>query len=107
MLAWLAQHGCYVAPGNGYHRAVVTAVAAHGGEALLGAMRRLAKAGVKRGDTKGYLFGAIDMLNSAVRPKLSDVARLEAEERDADASRRRRAQTQEYLAQFRVDEGAG
>jgi len=60
-------------PGDGYHRKLITAVEVHGIDAILGTLERLGKAGVKRGDTKGFVFGAIDALNEPSRPKLRAV----------------------------------
>jgi hypothetical protein len=88
-LAWLAKHGCDIRPGNGYHQKLVVAVEHHGVNALIGMMDRLAAAGTKTGDTKGFLFGAIDALDKRSRPNL---AALEAEERadEGAAARQRR-----------------
>lgn len=94
-LTWLARHGCAVRVGDGWHRQLVTAVATHGINAVVGMMDRLAEAGVKHGDTKGYLFGAIDALNARGRPKLADLEREErtdgqdrAHQNRLDATRR-------------------
>jgi hypothetical protein len=88
-LTWLAKHGCDVRPGNGYHQRLVVAVEHHGVNALIGMMDRLAAAGTKAGDTKGFLFGAIDTLDARSRPKLAE---LEAEDRagNSSAARQRR-----------------
>lgn len=80
-LTWLAKHGCDVRPGNGYHRQLVTAVQHHGINAVIGMFDRLASAGTKAGDTKGYVFGAIDALNAKDRPNLTV---LEAEDREEE-----------------------
>lgn len=76
-LSWLARHGCYVRPGNGYHQKLVLAVENHGVNAVVGMFDRLAGAGVLDGDTKGFVFGAIDALN----PKV-DLARQERQDED-------------------------
>ncbi len=76
-LVWLAKHGCDIRPGNGYHRKLVTAVEVYGVNAVVGAMDRLADAGTRQGDVKGFLFGAIDMLTARDRPKLADLAKEE------------------------------
>jgi hypothetical protein len=79
----LAVHGCDVRPGNGYHQKLVVAVEQHGSRAVIGMFDRLARAGTKQGDIKGFLFGAIDALNASSRPKL---AALEAEDREEERS---------------------
>ena len=84
-LQWLAKHGCDIRPGNGYHQKLVTAVETHGVTALIGMMDRLASAGTKPGDVKGFLFGAIDALNAQTRPKLAE---LEQSDRAGQASKR-------------------
>jgi hypothetical protein len=88
-LTWLSRHGCDVRPGNGYHQRLVVAVEHHGVNALIGMMDRLAAAGTKAGDTKGFLFGAIDTLDARSRPKLAEI---EAEDRagNSSAARQRR-----------------
>lgn len=88
-IAWLGKHGCDIRPGNGYHQKLVTAVERHGINALIGKLDRLAEAGVKDGDIKGFLFGAIDALDSATRPSLKALeAEDRAEERESDHQRR-------------------
>jgi hypothetical protein len=88
-MQWLARHGCDVRPGNGYHQKLITAVERHGINAVVGALDRMAQAGVPNGDVKGLLFGAIDMLDKQARPSL---VALEKEDRAADdrAARQRR-----------------
>lgn len=83
-IAWLAAHGCTIRLGNGYHRQLVTAVSNHGVDAVIRQFERLNSAGMKHGDDKGYVFGAIDALNAASRP---DLRSLESQER-ADARSR-------------------
>lgn len=78
-LTWLANHGCYVRPGNGYHQHLVTATQSHGVDALIGAMERLAKLGTKQGDVKGFVFGAIDALNAKVRPNVRELEKADAQ----------------------------
>ena len=85
LLQWLGQHGCYITPGNGYHRQLVTAVEHTGVDPFLEALNRLSRAGVQDGDTKGFVFGAIDMLRQ--KP---DLRALEAED-DAEEARKRQA----------------
>lgn len=106
-LSWLAAHGCAVRVGDGYHRQLVTAVENHGINAVVGMMDRLARAGTKHGDTKGYLYGAIDALNAAGRPKLAE---LEADERDDERDRAHRArleQTRRYIEQLTGEQRTG
>lgn len=86
VLTWLARHGCYIAPGNGFHRQVVTAVGSHGAEPMIAALERLAQAGTKNGDTKGFVFKAIDLLNEASRPNLRELGKAD---REAGESRKR------------------
>jgi len=88
VLQWLSGHGCYVAPGNGYHRNLITGVERHGAVAVIAAMDRLARAGTKNGDTKGFVFKAIDMLDTSSRPTVLEIVREEAEERTAASSKR-------------------
>jgi hypothetical protein len=101
VLTWLAQHGCYIHPGNGYHRNLVTATDRHGSDAILAMLERLASAGMKPGDTKGYLFGAIDALDAAGRPKLADIDKAAREEAEDRTHQARLARTQRELAALR------
>lgn len=98
---WLANHGCELRPGNGYDQKLVTAVQAHGVNAVVGMFDRLATAGTRNGDIKGFLFGAIDALDARSRPNLTVLAQ---EDRAVDANRstqRAVAKTQAYLASLR------
>ncbi len=80
-ITWLAKHGCYVKPGNGYHQHLVLAVERHGSNAVIGMFDRLARAGTTNGDIKGFIFGASDALKPKVN--LSEVeAEVRAEERE-------------------------
>ena len=94
---WLANHGCYIRPGNGYDQKLVTAVAHHGAEALLSMMVSLKGAGTKDGDVKGFLFGAIDALDARSRPKLSVLESEDREEERRSAQARRLAATQKLI----------
>lgn len=101
VLQWLAEHGCDVRPGNGYHQKLIVAVESHGANALVGMMDRLARGGTRNGDIKGFLFGAIDALDARSRPNLTVLAE---EDRAVDANRstqRAVAKTQAYLAELR------
>jgi hypothetical protein len=77
-LQWLAVHGCDIRPGNGFHTKLITGVERHGVNAIVGMFDRLAAAGTRDGDIKGFLFGALDVLDSRTRP---DLRAIEAEER--------------------------
>jgi hypothetical protein len=93
ILSWLVQHGCDIRPGNGYHQKIITAVEVHGVQPMLTTLGRLAGAGVKQGDVKGFVFGAIDALNAQSRPQLQSVDREAAlEEMQQERSRRIQAQ---------------
>lgn len=75
---WLRRHKCQIREGDGYHVRLVTAVERHGVNAIVGQFDRLARAGTQDGDIKGFLFGAIDLLDARGRPSVRE---LEAEER--------------------------
>lgn len=97
VLVWLSRHGCDVRPGNGYHQKLITAVEVHGSEKMLSMLDRLAGAGIANGDTKGYLFGAIDALNAKTRPSLKALEQEEAAERNEVSVRRRVENTHRRL----------
>ena len=102
-LTWLARHGCYIVPGNGYHRHLITAVERHGVNAIVGMFDRLAAAGTEDGDVKGFVFGAIDALNARDRPNLEAVER---EEERAEDQVKRAAASARQLAKLRESESA-
>lgn len=83
-LQWLGRHGCYINPGNGFHRQLVMTVERHGVNAVIGWFDRLSEAGVEDGDVKGFVFGAID----ALHPK-PDLRALEREDRIEETSKQR------------------
>lgn len=87
-IAWLARHGCSVVPGNGYHRQLITAVERHGVNAIVGMMDRLAAAGTKQGDLQGFLFGAINAVDKASRPNLTELDKEDRASESRDARRR-------------------
>jgi hypothetical protein len=98
-LTWLAQHGCHVQPGNGYHRRLIAAAERHGVIALIRGFEAAAKAGIADGDVKGFVFAAIDALDAGSRPDLRAVrqAATAASESDrvargVEATRRHRAE---------------
>jgi hypothetical protein len=92
-LSWLAKHGCDIRPGNGYHRHLITLVEVHGVNAVVGMFDRLAGAGMKQGDTQGFVFGAKDALNARTRPDLTLMEKEDAvEERAEQRSKRIQAQ---------------
>lgn len=95
-LAWLSRHGCDIRPGNGFHQRLVVGVEHHGSNAIVGMFDRLAKAGTKAGDTKGFLFGALDVLDARSRPRLGD---LEADDRQGDLSAQRQRRIERTRAE--------
>lgn len=96
-VTWLAKHGCWVRPGNGYHQNLIRLVEEHGGEAVIGMFDRLARAGVHNGDTKGFIFQASDLLNPRV-----DMKAIEAEERaEAREKARSNRKVDPMLAEYR------
>lgn len=97
VLQWLSDHGCYVAPGNGYHRNLITGVERHGAEAVIAAMDRLSRAGTRNGDTKGFVFSAIDMLDKSARPTVLELVRDEKAEQQQSSVQRRVENTQRML----------
>lgn len=99
-LTWLAQRGCAIRPGDGYHRHLVTATEHHGIQALLSMFERLEKGGMKRGDTKGYVFGAIDALNAKARPDLKALEAKERDEEERQAHRNRLEATKRRIAEL-------
>lgn len=103
VLAWLARHGCDIRPGNGYHQKAVLAVERHGVDAFLETLERLATAGYRHGDVKGFLFDAIDTLDRQTRPKPTELAKAEHEDAERRAFQRRLDATQRNLADLRGD----
>ena len=98
---WLAKHGCALPPNSGYMRQLVTMVEVHGVNAVVGMFDRLASAGTKQGDVKGYVFGAKDALDSRTRPNLGDVAKADRAAESDGAHQRRLDATQRQLAELR------
>jgi hypothetical protein len=101
-LVWLQRHGCDIRPGNGYHQKLVVAVERHGINAVIGMMDRLAEAGTRNGDVKGFLFGAIDALDSRSRPKTSDLEKGDREEERERVHRARLEKTRRETAELRA-----
>jgi len=101
VVTWLARHGCALQPHSGYYRHVVTMVESHGVNAVVGMLDRLASAGMKQGDVKGYVFGARDALDSQTRPNLADVGKADRAEADARAHQARLDRTQRELRALR------
>lgn len=102
-ITWLARHGCALPPHSGYYRHVVLMVENHGTVAVLAMLEKLARAGTKHGDVKGFVFGARDALDAKTRP---DLRTLDKDERQAEresASRNRVEATQKYLKELRGD----
>lgn len=98
---WLAKHGCALPPHSGYYRHLVTMVESYGVNAVVGMFDRLAEAGTKMGDVKGYVFGARDALDAQTRPSLAVLAKEERADADDRAHQRERERTQRYLADLR------
>jgi len=100
-ITWLARHGCYIVPGNGYHRQLIAAVEHHGVNAVIGMFDRLAEAGTTEGDIKGYIFSAKDALDARTRPDLTVIVkeeeRAEDKERRDAASKRQLAELSRYI----------
>ena len=101
-LTWLAKHGCDVRPGNGYHQKLVVAVERHGVNAVVGMLDRLAEAGTRNGDTKGFLFGAIDALDARTRPKLAELEKDDREEERERIHQARLERTRRETAETRA-----
>jgi hypothetical protein len=101
-ITWLAKHGCALQPSSGYYRNLVTMVEHHGINAIIGMFDRLAAAGIKDGDVKGYVFGAKDALDQQSRPSLTALAKEDRADEDAAAHRRERERTQKYLTELRA-----
>jgi hypothetical protein len=100
-VTWLARHGCDIPPHSGYYRHLVTMVEAHGINAVVGMFDRLADAGMKNGDVKGYVFGARDALDSKTRPSLVDIAKAERGEDARAATKRAVENTRRYIAELK------
>ncbi len=101
VITWLARHGCALPPHSGYYRHVVLMVENHGTVAVLAMLEKLARAGTKHGDVKGFVFGTRDALDAKTRP---DLRTLEKDDRQAEresASRNRVEATQKYLKDLR------
>lgn len=99
LLQWLAKHGCYVAPGNGYHRQLITAVERHGAPAVERMFDKLSRAGVVDGDIKGFVFGATDNLNP--KPNLRALSEADREDEAKAAFDRRVERTRKETAALR------
>ena len=104
-VTWLARHGCDIPPHSGYYRHLVTMVEAHGINAVIGMFDRLADAGMKNGDVKGYVFSARDALDSKTRPSLVDIAKTERSEDVRAATRRAVENTRRYIAELEAAKG--
>jgi hypothetical protein len=94
---WLANHGCEIRPGSGYDQRLVVAVAAHGVVPLIGMMDRLARAGTRNGDLKGFLFKAVDALDEQTRPNLSELKAEDQAERASESTRVQVERTKRHL----------
>jgi len=96
-VTWLAQHGCYIKPGDGFHRHLVMAVERHGIAGVLEMFERLAAAGTVQGDIKGFVFKAKDLLDAQTRPNGSDVAKATREAEAERTSQRRIKATKDAI----------
>jgi hypothetical protein len=101
-VTWLARHGCALQPHSGYYRHLVTMVENHGINAVVGMFDRLAEAGTKHGDVKGFVFVTRDELDKRTRPDLREVAKAEREAEGEITRQRERERTQKYLAELRA-----
>jgi hypothetical protein len=104
---WLADHGCEVRPGSGWDQKLVVAVAAHGSNAMVGMMDRLARAGYRNGDIKGFLFGAMDALDKQKRPNLGEIETEDRAEQSRQHQQREVERTQAYLRDLRAVKSDG
>lgn len=102
-VTWLAKHGCALPPHSGYYRNLVTMVEHHGVNAVIGMFDRLASAGTKDGDVKGYVFGAKDALDARTRPNLTALAKEDRADETDRVHQNRLDQTQRYLRELRGD----
>ena len=100
-VTWLAKHGCALLPQSGYYRNLVTMVEAHGVNAVVGMFDRLASAGTKHGDVKGYVFGAKDALDQRTRPNLKELDKEDRAEEVDRGHQRELDKTQAYLRELR------
>jgi hypothetical protein len=101
-VTWLAKHGCSLMPHSGYYRHLVLMVEAHGINAVIGMFDRLAGAGTKSGDIKGYLFAARDALDKRTRPNLANLEKEDRAEEIERTSQREVERTKRYLAELRA-----
>jgi hypothetical protein len=76
-------------------------VESHGINAVVGMFDRLASAGTKDGDIKGFVFAAKDALDARTRPSLTDVGKAERSDADERAHRARLERTRRELAELR------
>jgi len=76
-------------------------VEAHGVNAVVGMFDRLASAGTKHGDVKGYVFGAKDALDQRTRPNLKELDKEDRAEEVDRGHQRELDKTQAYLRELR------
>lgn len=101
VITWLARHGCALQPHSGYYRHVVVMVEHHGSDAVVGMLERLASAGTKTGDVKGYVFGARDALDAQTRPNLAEIGKADRDEATERSHQARLDRTQRELQALR------
>ena len=88
-VVWLAKHGCDLRAGNGFLNHVITLVEEFGVNAVVGMFDRLAREGIRNGDTKGFVFKAKDALYARTRPNIAALEKEEAADERADVRSRR------------------
>lgn len=88
-VVWLAKHGCDLRAGNGFLNHVITLVQEFGVTAVVGMFDRLAREGIRNGDTKGFVFKAKDALYARTRPNLAALEKEEAAEERAEVRSKR------------------
>lgn len=102
-VTWLAKHGIALQPHSGYYRNLATMVEQHGVNAVVGMFDRLASAGTKDGDIKGYVFAAKDALDQQTRPNLTALAKEDRADEVGRSHQRELDRTQAYLRELRGD----
>jgi len=97
VVQWLAQHGCYIPPGKGYHQHLITGVERHGAPAVIEVMEKMSRAGAKNGDVRGFVFDSIELLDKQSRPTVLELVKDDSQERVKSSMNRRVENTQRML----------